>query len=69
MAPLTGRQALLGLAAGVAGTLLVRWQRDLPWSLAAVVGLAIAILAVSSLRTGDRLRRVWGGDDPRRPRE
>ena len=59
MAPLSGRQALWGLAAGVAGTLAVRWWRELPWSLAAVVGLAMAILVVSSLRTGERLRGVW----------
>jgi hypothetical protein len=59
VAPLTGRQALAGLAAGIAGALLVRWLRGLPWSLAAVVGLAVAVLAVSSLRTGERLRGVW----------
>lgn len=59
MAPLSGRQALAGLAAGVAGTLLVHWLRELPWSLAAVVGLAVAVLAVASLRTGERLRGVW----------
>jgi hypothetical protein len=59
VAPLSGRQALWGLAAGVAGTFVMHWWRELPWSLAAVVGLAMAILAIASLRTGDRLRGVW----------
>jgi hypothetical protein len=59
VAPLNGRQALFGLAVGIAGTLAVHWWRALPWSLAAVVGLAMAVLAIASLRTGERLRGVW----------
>jgi len=66
VAPLTVRQALVGLAVGVAGTVALRFARGLPWSLAAVAGLAMAILAVSSWRTGDHLRalfRAGRGDD------
>jgi hypothetical protein len=69
VAPLSLRQALGALAAGVAGTLAVHWLKALPWSLAAVVGLAIALLAVSSWRTALRLRRIWGGDAADRRRE
>lgn len=66
MAPLTATQALIALAAGVAGTVAVHLLRDLPWSLSAVVGVAVAVLAVSSLRTSEQLRRIWGGDRRRR---
>lgn len=59
MATLTVRQALVGLVAGVAGTLAMRYFKELPWSLAGIVGFAVAILAVSSMRTGERLRGVW----------
>jgi hypothetical protein len=62
MAPLSPLQGAIALAAGVGGTLVVRWLRDLPWSLSLVVGLAVAVLAISSLRTSERLRRVWGRD-------
>ncbi|MCM2269562.1 MAG: hypothetical protein NDJ75_05630 [Thermoanaerobaculia bacterium] len=66
MAPVTLFQALVALVAGAGGALAVHWWRGLPWSLSMVVGVAVAVLAVSSLRTTERLRRVWGGT--RRPR-
>jgi hypothetical protein len=62
MAPLSPLQGAIALAAGVGGALAVRWLRDLPWSLSMVVGLAVAVLAISSLRTSERLRRVWDRD-------
>lgn len=66
MAPVTLFQALVALVAGAGGALVVHWWRDLPWSLSMVVGVAVAVLAISSLRTTEQLRRIWGGG--RRPR-
>lgn len=62
MAPVSPLQGVVALVAGVGGALAVHWLRGLPWSLSAVVGLAIAVLAISSLRTSERLRRVWDRD-------
>jgi hypothetical protein len=59
MAPLTLAQAALGLLAAVAATLLLHWLRGLPWSLAAIAGLAIGVLAIACLRTWIRLRPLW----------
>lgn len=53
------------LAGWTAATLLIRLLRGLPWSLAAVAGLAAAVLVVASLRTGRRLRGLYG-DSSRR---
>jgi len=66
VAPLSWRQALVALAAGTAGALAMRLVKGFPWSLAAVVGLAMAVLAVSAWRTAERLRRVWSDDDAER---
>jgi len=60
MAPLSPLQGVVALVAGAGGALAVHWLRGLPWSLSAVVGVAIAVLAISSLRTSERLRRIWG---------
>lgn len=66
MAPVNLFQALVALVAGAGGALAVHWWRGLPWSLSAVVGVAVAVLAISSLRTSERLRQIWSGE--RRPR-
>jgi hypothetical protein len=59
MAPVNARQLIAGVGAALAGTALAHWQRSLPWSLAGIVGLAIGVLTISVLRTGERLRRLW----------
>ncbi len=56
----------MSVASVVAGTVLVHWLRHLPWSLAAIVGLAIGVLVVSTLRTGARLRSIWSDEARRR---
>jgi len=61
MATVGPRHVATGIAAAAIGTVGVHWLRDLPWTLAAIVGVAIGILAASTLRTGERLRGVWGG--------
>ena len=55
------RELAVLLAAWVVATLGIRWLRELPWSLAAIAGLAAAVLVVASLRTGQRLRAQRGG--------
>ena len=54
-----GEAAIL-LAAWLVATPLLRFARDLPWSLAAIAGLAAAVLVVASVRTGRRLRALRG---------
>jgi hypothetical protein len=55
--PRAGEAAILVLAWLVL-TPLVRFGRDLPWSLAAIAGLAAAVLVVATVRTGRRLRAL-----------
>jgi hypothetical protein len=62
VAPRSLKQALAGLAGALLGTLAVRYARDLPWSFAAVVGVAIGVLVVVSLRSGERVRSAWRRD-------
>jgi hypothetical protein len=55
----TGELGVL-VVAWLAATAGIRWLRELPWSLAAIAGLAAAVLVVASLRTGRRLRALRG---------
>jgi hypothetical protein len=59
VAPRSLKQALAGLAGALVGTVAVHAARDLPWNLAAVVGVAIGVLVVVSLRSGERVRAAW----------
>jgi len=58
------RHVAVGAVAAALGTVGVHWLRDLPWSLATIVGVAIGVLAASTLRSVERLRGVWS-DTPR----
>lgn len=53
---------MLATLVGIAGTVALHYGKPLPWSLAAIVGLAMAVLAVYALRTVDQLRRIWRRD-------
>lgn len=53
------RRALAGLAGALLGTLVVHSARGLPWRLAGVVGLAIGVLVVVSMQSGERVRDAW----------
>jgi uncharacterized membrane protein YgaE (UPF0421/DUF939 family) len=59
VAPASLKQALAGVAGALLGTLAVHAARDLPWDLAAVVGVAIGVLVVVSLKSGARVRAAW----------
>jgi hypothetical protein len=59
VAPRTLIRAAAFLVSGALGTVAVHAARDLPWRLAAIVGLAIGVLVVSTLRTGAHLRSAW----------
>lgn len=61
MASVGPRHVVAGAVAAALGTVAVHWLRELPWPLAAIVGVAIGVLAASSLRAVERLRSVWGG--------
>ena len=54
------------VAAWAVATVLIRFARELPWSLAAIAGLAAAVLVVVSLRTGRSLRAIWRDEDENR---
>ena len=54
------------VAAWAVATILIRVARELPWSLAAIAGLAAAVLVVVSLRTGRSLRAIWRDEDENR---
>lgn len=57
------RQALLAAAAGAATVPTMVLWRDLPWSFATVVGLAVGILVWSTLQSAVRLRRQLRRDE------
>ena len=59
MAPRSLKQALAGVAGALLGALAVHAARDLPWDLSAVVGVAIGVLVVVSLCSGERVRAAW----------
>jgi hypothetical protein len=66
-----GAVVAAGAVTGALALLLFRYQRGYPWSLAAVVGLAIGIWAGVALQVTLRLLRLWsprdrGRDDDRR---
>jgi len=65
MAPITAPQAAAAALVWVGGTVALHFLKPLPWSLAAIAGLAMAILAAQALRTLDRLRRIWRHEPPR----
>ncbi len=69
MAPRSLKQVLAGLASALAGTLGGHFGRDLPWSLAGIVGLALGVLVISALQSGERVRAAWrrDGTDPDQP--
>jgi hypothetical protein len=46
------------LGAAVATTLALRFVRDFPWTLAALVGVAVGVLVLSTFNSGDRVRRA-----------
>jgi hypothetical protein len=48
---------IVGAAAVTA--LALRLLRDFPWSLAGIVGVAVGVLVLTSLKTGDRLRDAF----------
>ena len=59
MAPRNLKQLLLGLGGALAGAAAMHYGRDLPWRLAGIVGLAIGVLVVSVLQSGERVRAAW----------
>ncbi len=59
------RGAWLAVAFGV-GTIGVYLLRELPWSLAGLVGLAFAVLLGAGFRTFDQLRGSWRTESNRR---
>jgi len=67
VAAVAPRHVATGVAAAALGAVGVHWLRELPWSLAAIVGAAIGFLAASSLLSVERLRGVWGGPSRRPP--
>lgn len=57
-----GRRRLsvtLPVAAFLAALWAFRAVRHYPWTLAAVVALALAVLVFTSLRAGDQIRDAW----------
>jgi hypothetical protein len=74
MASLDPRELLAGVLGGIGGTLIVHLERHLPWRLSAIVGLAIGVLVLASLRSVARLRAAWRParwrrDDDEQPRD
>jgi len=47
---------LVALGAGGGTALYLRLGRGFPWTLAAIVGVSVALLAGVTFQTGDRLR-------------
>jgi len=69
MAAVGARELAAGLAGGIAGMVLVHFVKRIPWSLAAIVGFAIAVLVVYSLRSGARIRAAWNQERWQRSRD
>lgn len=63
---LTGMRLLLLAAALSLGTAGARILRELPWALAGLVGLALAVLLGMTFRTLDQLRGFWRTEEERR---
>ena len=53
--------ALAAVVAGLLAILILHFGRGFPWSLAGIVGVAVAVLTASALRTSQRLVRLWRG--------
>ena len=65
-------QATLPVAAFLVTLWVFRFLRRYPWTLAAIVALAVAVLAFTSLRASDEIWSAWRdrwrrGDDDRSP--
>jgi len=56
---MTARRLAMIVATGVATLAVLHYQRGLPWKLAGIAGVAVAVLGVMALRTVDKLREVW----------
>ena len=56
----TPRELGAAVVAALGGTAIVHLGRHLPWMLAAIVGLAIGVLVLASLRSLARVRAAWG---------
>lgn len=64
MAPRSLSQALAGALGALGGVLYLHFVRALPWTLAAIVGVALGALVVTSWRTGEQIRAAWRGTPP-----
>ncbi|HSM51725.1 MAG TPA: hypothetical protein VLA75_10010 [Thermoanaerobaculia bacterium] len=62
-------QALVGSVAGLLAAAATHFLRGFPWSLAAIVGVAVAVLVGTALATAERLVRLWRGPTPPAPGE